>query len=420
MYGANVLFVGGALSVLGASGWWAIAPFRCHFIYPAAQAPLAGVVLVSLGSLAGTVMLNLEPGRAALVTLFGLGAASLASLALGRARPGREWTFLLLVAGVVTAAAAWFLTRTDIFFGSPGLVYAHGPDHLGYAHLADWLRDRPGNIGHSLNAENWYASWPQLMYAADPRFGSFMWLALVSVFSHRSGTFAYDLASAILLGAAALGVAAVFARRRLTFAVLAAGLFTSFWFDWNRGGYLGKTMAYPATILVAGLLFAWIDEVRRQDAAPTLFPLAALAALTAGASITFSGVACALFLAQLGGVFLIATAAFAPAAPSGRRLSEPIVGVTMLIALAILSSGILARPLFHVRRIPLSWSWPEVLLRATEADGLLVGRTGLSRTRRSPPSPVLDPLGVRSASRASRVDPPSSWLPPDRDVRARR
>jgi hypothetical protein len=105
-----------------------------------------------------------------------------------------------------------------------------------------------------------------------------------------------------------------------------------------------------------------------------------VAALTAGAAIMFSGLVTAAFLALLGLTFL-ATEALAPAepdTPAGRRsLGDPAVALALLVALAILSSGIIARPLF-LGNFPLPWSWRDLLVRAVEVEGLMEGRTGLS------------------------------------------
>jgi hypothetical protein len=379
MFAANLAFVLGALVALAACGWWAVAPFRRQLAYPLAQAPLAGLVLAPLATLGVMVGLTVELRWAALAAVAGLTAGSLAAVRVGRGGGPERWRAPVGLAVPLAAAAVFFVTRVDLFFGSPGLNYAHGTDHLGYAHLADWLQGPLRNAARTPAPEDWYGSFPQFIYTFDPRFGAFAFLALVSLASGRSGAFAYDLGCAVVLAAASLGIGGLFARRAVTFALLAAGLFTSFWFDWSRAGYLGKTTSYPAILLTAGLLFAWIDRARRDGAGP-LFPLAAVAALAAGAAVFFPGIVAALFLALLGLAF-VGAAALAPGAPAPpgtwRRLRDPVVAVALLVALAVLSSGIIARPLFLVGRIPIAWSRVDLLLRATEVDGLLADRTGL-------------------------------------------
>jgi hypothetical protein len=380
MYGANLAFLLGALVVLAACGWWAVAPFRRQFAYPVPLALLAGLVLVSIGSLAATVVFRADVGVAAAATVLALCAGSLASARLDRGDPPGEWAVPLAAGVGLSAAAVWLVTRTDLFFGSPGLLYVFGTDHLGYAIVADWLRLRPVGVAVTPRPDDWYQIVPQRLFLWDPRFGTFMLLAVVSAFSGRSGAFAYDLASAVVLVVASLGVAALFARRRSTFVLLAAALLTGFWFDWNRSGYLAKNTGYPATVLAARLYFAWVARLRRDGAAP-LFALASVAALTAGAAVMFSGLVTGLFLALLGLTFL-ATAALAPAepdAPAGRRgLGDPAVGLALLVALAVLSSGMIARPLFY-GNFAVPWSWRDLLVRALEVEGLM-GRTGLPAT----------------------------------------
>jgi hypothetical protein len=377
MFAANLAFVLGALVVLAACGWWAVAPFRGQLAYPLAQAPLAGLVLAPLATLAVMVGLTVELRWAAAAAGAALIAGSLAAAGAGRGGGPASWRVPLGLAVPLAAAAVFFVTRVDLFFGSPGLNYAHGTDHLGYAHVADWLQRPPRNVGLTPAPEDWYSSFPQVIFLGDPRFGSFGYLALVSLASGRSSAFAYDLGCAVVLSAASLGIGGLFARRAATFALLTAGLFTSFWFDWSRAGYLGKTTSYPAILLTAGLLFAWMDQARRDGTGP-LFGLAAVAALAAGAAVLFPGIVAALFLALLGVAFVLA-AALSPGAPAGtwRRLRDPVVAVALLVALAVLSSGIIARPLFLVGRTPIAWSRSDLLLRATEVDGLLAARTGL-------------------------------------------
>ncbi len=121
-----------------------------------------------------------------------LAAGSLAAAWSGPGASAGDWRLTLAAGSVVGAAAVWFLTPTDLFFGSPGLGFAHGTDHLGYAHIADWLKRPVADVRSTPRPDDWYGSWPHLIYGGDPRFGSFAFLALVSLFSGRSAAFAYD------------------------------------------------------------------------------------------------------------------------------------------------------------------------------------------------------------------------------------
>ena len=174
-----------------------------------------------------------------------------------------------------------------------------------------------------------------------------------------------------------LAVAAVFARRRSTFLLLATALFTGYWFDWNRGGYLGKTGGYPATFFVVGQILFWIDRARRSEDR-SLVEVAALAALTAGAALIFTGLITAMVISLVAGVYLscLAFGEKRSAEKAGRGLfSDSAALVALLAVVAVLTSGIIARPLFAPGNIPIPWSWWDLLSRAAEFDGLIPGRT---------------------------------------------
>jgi hypothetical protein len=376
MFWSNLALVAGMLALLGACGWWAVAPFRRHFPFALAQAPLAGMLLLPMSVLGILVVLRLPFDRAVILASLMLAAGSAVSILRERDGAARQSAFLAGVAAITSAAAVWFVTRTDLYFGAPALDFSHGTDHLGYAHIADWLRQSPARVV-TPTPSDWYESWPELIVSADPRAGSFALLGIVSAVSARSGSFAYDLCSAVVLSAAALGVPAVVARRRSTYLTLALALFTGYWFDWNRGGYLGKTTGYPGTFLVLGLLLAWMDDARREHQA-SLFAPAILVALTASASIMFSGYVTALLLALGGAAYItfLWLAGETSSAVHGRtHVSNLVVMVPMLAAVAIISGGTIARPLIAPENIPIPWTWWDVLSRAAELEGLIGGRT---------------------------------------------
>src|SRR5262245_40777798 len=294
----------GILLLLGGCGWWAMAPFRGLLGFPAAAAPLPGTVLLPLATLGIHVPFALPIGTAAAIAvpaLLGL------TLIAGTRGPGRRESHTVVIFCALVALAAssvWFVMRTDLVVGAPGLLYYHGSDHLGYAHLADWLRGPARKLPLTANQTGWYESWPDYMFTRDPRFGSIALLGIVGALSRRSSSFAYDLTSAIVLTAVALGLAGIVARRRVTFLLVAAGLFTSFWFDWSRTGYLGKITGMPATLLGAGLYMAW-TRLPARDEERALYSLAAVLAVVSGAALMLSGMAFALLIACVGLAFLV-------------------------------------------------------------------------------------------------------------------
>ncbi len=373
MFLTNLALIVGVLALFAACGWWVVAPFREEFSYPVAQAPLAGLVVLSLGTLAAFVLLRCPLVHALGLAALACVAASVLCLCfIGPPGSARELGFLAVAALVTAMAAVWFVTPTDLFFRGPGLLYAHGTDHLGYAHIADWMLAHPGVAALAApDPVDWYGSWPQLIYLHDPRFGSFTLLAVVSRLTGRPPAFAYDIACAVVLTAASLGVAALFARRRVTYLTLGAGLFIGFWFDWSRAGYFAKILGYPATFLVVAYFFAWTR--RLQAGAPSVFrALASLIVLVSGAAILFSGLVTATLLVLFGAVFAVALAFENPSSDGSRvpRVVEPLVVLLVLIVVSLTSSGIIARPHF-----PSSGAWPfswiNTALRSLELESVV-------------------------------------------------
>lgn len=380
----DLAFVITSIIVCGVCGWWVIAPLRRHFAYAPSVAPLAGLVLMPISTLALHVGLGIALARSGVAAAVLLAGASLFIGLAGRPREldagavGRA-ALRGVIAVLFTAAwSVWWVMPADRFFGGPGLMYVHGTDHLGYAHIADWMQMHQGNIGATLDPTDWYASWPSLLYAMDPRFGSFTLLSLISMAAGRPASFAYDLCSAVVIAIGALGIAGLFARRPLTFALLTFGVLSGYGFDWSRGGYLAKVFSYPASILTAALFIAWARDVRARTQRSEMVAFVGTAAIAAGAALAFSGLVTSLFLLLLGGTFLVFEMWFRPL-PSRRRRAMAtttcLVGLGLLAALSILSGGIFARPLFFAVNTPLPWSWPELLARVAEFDGLIPGRT---------------------------------------------
>ena len=371
----SVALLVGILLLLSGCGWWALAPFRKQLGFPIAVAPLAGMVLLPLAALGVAVPLSLPMGVATGIALPVLLAASVvAGWGSGWRAWGDQGVAALATLAALSVASVWFVMQTDLVFGAPGLTYFHGSDHLGYAQLADWIRGAARNTPISPDPRDWYSSWPHVMLTSDPRFGSVALLAIVGAISRRSSAFAYDLTCAIVLVAVACGLAGVTARRRSVFLAVAVGLFTSFWFDWSRTGYLGKITGMPATMLVAGLYMVW---TRRPDEGRASDGLAALVALVAGAALMFSGLASGFLLTIVGFSFVMAmvlTGLEGGWWPALRAQRGPLIALVLLVGVAVLSSGVLARPLYY-RSVTIPWSWWEVMVRATELESLMMGNS---------------------------------------------
>jgi len=79
MFWSNLGFVGALTLILALCGWWAVAPFRRSLPFALAQAPLAGMLLLPMGTLALTVVARVRFDRAVVSTavlLAGLSAWS--------------------------------------------------------------------------------------------------------------------------------------------------------------------------------------------------------------------------------------------------------------------------------------------------------------------------------------------------------
>ena len=374
-FAENYVFIVGALILLAGCGWSVVATFQGRVRDVVLLAPLAGILVLTLATLGFYVIFQLPLWSAATAGLCTTLAATLGSLALhppGGTVRSCLWPLGLTLA--VSAVAVYLVTATSLRFGEPAFLYAEGTDHLGYAHVADWLTHHRASDSPINYPRGPYESWPALVFQSDPRFGSFAFLGLVSLATGESGMFAYDLAVALILVATVLAVAAVFARSRLTMFGLTAGLLTCHWFDYGQMGFFGKVLGYPSAFLVAGLfLVAATGPIR-----PGM--MAGLAVLMAGTAVMHSGLATALFVGLIGGSFLAVRALLArreALRPAGRELMEGAAALALLVGIAVLSSGTLARPL--VTTYP-DWhvGWRYILPRLADLENQVIPVAGIS------------------------------------------
>src|SRR5258707_11470341 len=91
-------------------------------------------------------------------------AASLISIfILGNRDALKGLPCVIVLAVVLAVCATLTVTRTDLFFGGPALLYAHGTDHLGYATMADWMRAHLLNTPLTLPQDDVYNSYPDYL-----------------------------------------------------------------------------------------------------------------------------------------------------------------------------------------------------------------------------------------------------------------
>src|SRR5687767_6788067 len=301
------------LLAFGGAGGFAVAPFRHHRPHVVLASPFVGLLVTTFGMSLGYQLLGLP----FMVSLVATAAVGILATAWTVYRAGlhvdlRSGAFAGVLAVLVAAIGAATSASAAIEVGGPALHYWTGTDHLGYTHPADWMIAHPPWERPRVDPAVPYESWPALMLEADPRFGSLALVALVAVVRGVPATFAYDPTCAVTLSAAVLGVAALFARSRLTLCLLVLGLLTCHWYDYGRAGYLGRVLGYPAAGTVIGMLLAAGAPLRPVMLVPIVL-------VAAGAASVYVADATVLFVGAIGGTFVLASLALCRE-PLTRRL----------------------------------------------------------------------------------------------------
>src|SRR5262245_20815096 len=164
------LFVLAALIGYGAIGGFVVVPFRHALPFGALAAPLSGLLLLAFGASFSYNVLGLPLD----VGFLGTGTLGLAATVwtMRRAATRPCWRRLLVpavLALVLAGATTAMAESTSIVLGHPGLQYGFGTDHLGYAHMADWIAAHPPSERPRVDPAVPYESWPALMSDTDPR-----------------------------------------------------------------------------------------------------------------------------------------------------------------------------------------------------------------------------------------------------------
>jgi hypothetical protein len=373
MFLGNWLSVLGVLAGFGLAGAFAPLFFQGAFTFPALLAPMFGMLFVTLGSLAfyaalGVTMRSACAGSWLLCFLFSCAAFWNQRQRWRLGFAGTQFALILVVSATLTAC----LTSTSIRFGEPSLLYYDGTDHLGYATVADWLvHHKLVSLPMDPTPEKPSESWPNLMFFTDPRGGAFCFLAIMSIFQNLTGAFTYDFACAVGLSCGILAVSATFARTRVALVLLCLGLLTSHWFDYSRMGFFGKMLGFPSIFFIIGLYLASC----RLGHEP--FRLAILLATVAGASILLSAYSTMLLLAVVGASFLLSLDRLEPVSRRANgSLAAAWLTLGLLLAVALLSSGTLARPLpTGAPDYKVTWDYASSRIADLENQGL--GLTGL-------------------------------------------
>ena len=302
-------------------------------------APQAGLLVLTVACALVVSVLHVRLGVAVAIALPLCGVLAIGHVWVTGFRTARsEVAFFLVTTALVSVFCAWTTCASASLYGLPSVLYADGTDQLGYAHMADWMRDHAPSDKMSYAAVPRadplfpYESFPNIMLGSEPRIGAFMFVGIVGVLERLPSSFAFDSACAIALCAAVLGVAAAFATRRWVFLFLVAGLLLSHWYDFLRAGYFGKGLAYPSILFTAGLFFT-----RRGDSRP--WRIAPLMVAATGSALLLSGYVTAILL-----ITLVLTVIALDTIYSRRVDTQEVAVIGFMAAFAVSASGFLVRP----------------------------------------------------------------------------
>lgn len=318
----------------GVCGWWLVAPWSERLANVKFVAPFAGLLLLPSGAL-------LFYAATGLTFAWSAAAAALALLtATALTRPWPRLSLRDVLILLITATAATLIVSPASFkAGEPAMLFLRGTDQAGYAQLANWLLHHTVHDAPVASSAQPLESWPAVMFASDPRFGSFAVLALISLLRGGPTLFSYDPAQALLLASAVLAIAGAFARGRASGPILGLALLTGAWLDLGSAGYLGKLFGYPAALLLGGLLAG-------ADACPTERRLAygaTVVLFALAAASTYPGHVLALLAGAIGIAGTLAATLYDKGSNWRRSFGLQLTLMSMIAA--SFASGMVARPL---------------------------------------------------------------------------
>jgi hypothetical protein len=372
----ELLVVIGTICGLALIGGWAVVPLRGrgpHILY---SAPAFGlmVVVVGVGTLYSTLRLPLTQSAAIVAVLGSIVTAAALWHDRNQLRP--KLAFAPVVLGLALATAVTRLTcDTTLRFDSPGLLYFDGTDHLGYAQMADWLVRHnvldPPRGDPSLP----YESFPEVLFRVDTRFGSFEWMGIVSVLSRLPGSFAYDIACAIVISIGIMALVGLFTKTTPMAVCLSVCLLTSYWFDYASSGYFGKITGFPSSLFVAGLYVTSRNSYRLNE-------LLILVIAVAAAGIMYSGLVTAFLVLVVGLTFAVYEALIVVRARGelGDTNKDRFIVLALLVGIATLTTGFASRP-GNYAYPDYNLDWGYILPRVMDLDNQGVAVTGLDQAQ---------------------------------------
>lgn len=360
---SEYVFVLKMLFGFAVAGGFVLLPFRRSVRFALLAAPFAGLLSVTLGIAAFYGVGGLPVARAMVVSFSTCIATALVSLVV--CRPKIEPKDLLGMIACIAIVAAIATRSTDaatIRLHEPAILYCDGTDHIGYAQVADWLNANTVSVPPTATPEAPRDAWLTVIFRIDPRFGSYFFLAMISAIRGVEAVFVYDIACAICLSAAILGVTGAFARKWGAIPILLVGLLVCAWYVDSRIGYMGKLIGYPAALMVCGLFL-------QRPCARSLESTAALVLLASATAICHSGMVTAMFIGVIVGPYLVFRLAFSHKVISrpSRELWQDCITLALLMGAAVVSTGIPARPT-NVEAPPFQLSWKYVLPRVLDLE----------------------------------------------------
>ncbi len=383
------------VSFLAIAGGFGVIPFLRDLKFPLLLAPLMGLLFIVLGTAGLYTIIGQPVATCGLITaslclsLTGISlwavrssirtCKALSSAGSTGTMPSFRGNYNLIIFTFVIIAVLTYITNySSIFLGQSAFLFMDGSDHLGYAHLADWLNTHVANQRPEINILLPYQSWPAFMFVEDqPRFGSLFSLALFAALRGQSGMFAYDDACAVILAVGILGVAAVFSRSRTSFILLSIALLSAHWLDLSRAGYFGKILAYPAILALAGL---YMITARPFSIARIVL----LVALSCAVTAMHHYLSTSLFLIILGGSFIVLHVID----NRRRQQKQPLqpfvddLGVLgLLILMSVATGGIISRAFYSIGNHPIDGDWSNLLLNMFDLQliGIATENTTLSQ-----------------------------------------
>lgn len=363
----------GGLALIGG---WTLAFLYARGPQILLAAPAMGLMVVVLG--AGTLypVLHLTLGQSAVICAIVGTMLTMTALWLARQRVRLKAMIApVLLAFILATVVTRMMCDTTLRANSPGILYFDGTDHLGYAQMADWLSSHTILGPPSADPSLPYESFPEILFRVDSRFGSFEWMGIISMLDNQSGSFSYDVTSAIVITVSILSLVGLFAADPRVAALLALGLLTSHWFDYAATGFFGKIMGFPASMFAAGLFITGKAPFRLTEVVIMVLAVAA-------AAIMYSGLVAALFVITVGLSFAIfeASKAVRSACLFSDALKDRFIVLGLLVAVATLTTGFASRPAsfgypdFNV-------DWPYIWPRVMDFENQGVAVSGLSESQ---------------------------------------